>query len=118
MSLMKDIYLQTSTLIDFLKEFPEGDEERDLFLGQLNQRLEERERIIKQMEGQPLSEQEKKLGHELIKLNKKLTERMEQIQTIIRANLAQLEKKKESGLKYENPYEGPTSDGVFFDQQG
>lgn len=117
MSSIQHIYTQTTELLEFVQQFPKETEARDAFIAELNERLEQREKLIKQLENESLTEKEKALGQKLLQLNKKLTERLEQIRFTIRADISNLEKKKATGLKYENPYDGPTSDGVFFDEQ-
>lgn len=117
MSVVKQLYLETSALVNFVDHFPTKEEEREQFFVELDERLAKRDHLIKQIDAQSLTENEKKLGHELLKLNNHLTERMGKIRTSIRRNITELEMKKETGLKYENPYDGPSSDGIFFDTQ-
>ncbi len=119
MSAVKELYLQTKALIEFVEApFPKGDDERDQFLAELDERLAKREPFIKQVDGQSLSEAEKQLGQELVTLNLQLTKRMEQLRMEIQGNLIQLETKKATSRKYENPYDGPSTDGIFFDKRG
>ncbi|WP_062050187.1 flagellar protein FliT [Bacillus sp. JCM 19034] len=80
--------------------------------------MQKRESLLKKVDGASLSSAERKLGDEIIKLNKQLNEHLEQIQMEIKRDLASLEEKKKTGRKYENPYDGPTSEGIFFDKRG
>ncbi|MCM3714647.1 flagellar protein [Halalkalibacter oceani] len=119
MSVIKTLYLQTEALFSFVNDpFPKKDEEREAFLAELDQRLDEREKLIAQVDRSSLNEAEQKLGAELIKLNKRLMNRLEQLKQEIRMNLTELQTKKATNRKYENPYEGPGSDGIFFDKRG
>ncbi|TWI59963.1 flagellar protein [Halalkalibacter nanhaiisediminis] len=119
MSAVKELYLQTKELLDFINEpFPKDDDARDQYIAQLDERLVKREPFIKQVDEDSLSDAEKQLGQELIKLNQQLTKRMEQVRTEIQGNLNQLKAKKATSRKYENPYDGPSTDGVFFDKRG
>ncbi|MCM3760677.1 flagellar protein [Alkalihalobacillus oceani] len=116
---MKDLYLLTAELVTFVKQpLPEDHDERDAFLVKLDERLQKRESLLKKLDGDSFSPAERKLGDEIIKLNGRLNERLEQIQMEIRKNLADLKEKKKTGRKYENPYDGPTSEGIFFDKRG
>lgn len=116
---MKDLYLQTEELVTFVKQpLSDDHDERDAFLVELDIKLQKRESLLKKIDGSELTSAERKLGNEVIKLNQQLNERLEQIQMEIRRNLADLKEKKKTGRKYENPYEGPTSEGIFFDKRG
>ncbi|MCL7746698.1 flagellar protein [Halalkalibacter alkaliphilus] len=118
MSVVKELYIQTESLYEFAKQaLPKDNDERDQFIAEVDERLAQRDHFINRIDFSKLSEAEKKLGQEILKLNKRLTERLEQIRAEIRANISDIKKKKETGLKYENPYDGPTSDGVFFDKR-
>lgn len=59
-------------------------EEREAFLAELDQRLDKREKLIGQVDRTSLNEAEQKLGAELIKLNKRLMNRLEQLKQGIR----------------------------------
>ncbi|WP_100405447.1 flagellar protein [Bacillus solitudinis] len=119
MSVVKELYFETKALNEFAGQpFPKEDDERDAFIEKLNADIEKREGLIEQVNVDDLNDGEKKLGQEIVKLNQVLNKRLEQIHQEIRANLTQLKEKKNTGRKYENPYEGPTTDGVFFDKRG
>jgi flagellar protein FliT len=119
MSAIKELFLQTQALFELANQpFPKDDEEREQLIAKLDQGLEEREGLITKIDAATLSEPEKRLGQELVKLNKRFNERMEQIRAEIRANISEVKMKKVQARKYENPYEGPTSDGIFFDKRG
>ncbi|NEU30229.1 flagellar protein [bacterium LRH843] len=119
MSVMKELYLETQQLVELVMLPLSNDhDERDRFLLDLEERLAKRENLIQTARQKELSEPEKKLGVEILKLNGRLTGRMDQIRLEIQGNLTELKRKKSTGLKYEHPYDGPTADGVFFDKRG
>ncbi|KHF37829.1 hypothetical protein [Halalkalibacter okhensis] len=119
MSVVKELYLQTELLFQFVKQgLPKEDDERDLFIAEVDERLAQRDHFIVRIDSSKLSEPEKKLGEELVKLNKRLNKQLEMLRAEIRANLTDIKRKKETGRKYDNPYDGPMSDGVFFDKRG
>lgn len=119
MSAMKELYLQTESLLDYISQpLPKDDDEKDLFIATLEERLSARDEFITQVNRDSLSDNEVKLGHELMKLNEKLNTRLAQIRTEIRANITMLSIRKKNARKYENPYDGPSADGIFIDKRG
>ncbi|MDV2886264.1 flagellar protein [Alkalihalophilus pseudofirmus] len=119
MSLVKELYIATQSLYEHVgKPLPKEDDSRDQFIAIIDLKLEHRAALIEQIEREDLTAGEKKLGDELIKLNTKLNARLEVIKAEIQANLSELKVKKQTHRKYENPYDGPTTDGVFFDKRG
>lgn len=119
MSAVKELYFQTQALMDFAnRPFPKNDDERDQYIAELDEKLEQRDFFIAKLDAVCLTEPEKKLGQELVKLTKRLNERLEQIRAEIRMNITEVKMKKVKSRKYENPYDGPTSDGIFFDKRG
>ncbi|MED1603095.1 flagellar protein [Alkalihalophilus marmarensis] len=119
MSVVKELYIATQSLYEHVeKPLPKEDDSRDQFIAIIDLKLEHRAALIEQIERENLTAGERKLGDELIKLNTKLNARLEVIQAEIQANLSELKVKKQTHKKYENPYDGPTMDGVFFDKRG
>jgi flagellar protein FliT len=119
MSVVKELYVATSSLYQFaLEPLPEDEDARDQFIARIDKQLASRETLIVKIDRASLTEGEKKLGDELVKLNEKLNVRLSVIRSDIQANLTELKVKKQTGRKYENPYDGPTADGVFFDKRG
>ncbi|GAE26538.1 flagellar protein [Halalkalibacter wakoensis JCM 9140] len=119
MSVVKDLYLKTDALFQLASQpLPKDHDERDRFIAKVDEMLAERDELIANVNSKQLTEVEKRLGQELLKLNANLQQRLAQIQAEIRANLTDIKQKRETSRKYENPFDGPTSDGVFFDKRG
>lgn len=116
MAALKDVHSLTAELLAFLEDVPDDLDQRDAFLHELNERLNRREQLIPQLK-RPLTETDKRLAEELVDMNKTLTERLEAIRFQIGGEIANLKRKKKTGLKYENPYDAPFRDGIFFDEQ-
>lgn len=119
MSVVKELYMATQSLYEHaINPLPKEDDARDQFIAMIDLKLGHRAALIEQIERGNLTAGEKKLGDELMKLNIKLNARLEVMQAEIQANLSELKVKKQTHKKYENPYEGPTTEGVFFDKRG
>ncbi|WP_100374033.1 flagellar protein [Bacillus sp. FJAT-45037] len=119
MSVVKELFVTTRSFVEFVGQpIPEDEEAREEYLKKINEELAKREPLIAQVDRENLTESEKALGAELVKLNEKLTERLAIISSQIQDDLKKIKIKKQTGHKYEHPYEGPTADGVFFDKRG
>ena len=120
MSGVKELYLLSKELYDhLLVPFPIDDAARDEYVDKITAVLDKRENVLTKLgTGAEFSEVEKKLGQEIVKLNNEINPKLEKLKSDIRGNIAELKAKRENGQKYENPYDGPTIDGVFFDKRG
>ncbi|MFC5711335.1 flagellar protein [Thalassorhabdus alkalitolerans] len=120
MSKIKSLFLATKTLAHHLsRELPKGLDERDEYIIAVEDYLQSRDRLLKEIlqEKPSFSETDRKLGMEVLRMNEKIEEQMEKIQSVISADIRALKKKRKTGQRYENPYEGTTVDGVFFDSK-
>ncbi|WP_100400236.1 flagellar protein [Bacillus sp. FJAT-44742] len=120
MSKITSLFLATKTLDDHLsRELPKGLDERDEYIIAVEDYLQSRDRLLKEIlqEKPSFSETERKLGMEVLSMNGKIEEQMAKIQSVISADIRALKKKRKTGQRYENPYQGTTVDGVFFDSK-
>ncbi len=118
MSVIQELYELTKVLLAFVEQdLPQIDDERDTFIAELDKQLTFRDLLIQQLDGKTMSEQEKEIGQKLLQLERQMKRRLEAIQETIRSNLIELETKKKTNQRYENPYDG-LSDGIFFDKRG
>ncbi|WP_096202439.1 flagellar protein [Bacillus sp. FJAT-45350] len=119
MSGVKELYLQSKELLDHLESpLPKDDDERDVYIEKINDLLDQREVSLKKIgDSSNLSTSEIKLGEEVLKLNKEINPKLAFLRNQIRIDISALKAKKEKGQKYENPYEGRTVDGIFFDKR-
>ncbi|UOE93799.1 flagellar protein [Alkalihalobacillus sp. LMS39] len=121
MSTVKELYLTSKQLFDHLtSEMPEDEEKRDQFIQTVNEMIEKRDVVIANYSKSPdeLTVEEKKLASEIVKVNAKIQELMQEKKEIIGLDISKLKQKQQQGKKYDNPYDGPTVDGVFFDKRG
>lgn len=118
MSYIKALYLKSKELYDHLQEaLPSNEDERDVYIDKITFLLDEREVLMQEaVTRNNFSDVEKKIGEEIVKMNKSINERLELIKSQIGNDIRDLKVKKEQGQKYENPYDARTPDGVFFDR--
>jgi flagellar protein FliT len=114
-SSVKALYLVTKELYDLLQESI-STEGRDLLIPTIEDLLESRQRVMEQVKP-PYTDGEKKLGAEVVKLNKVIDEKLAQLKQEVQIDINQLKKTKTSTNKYTNPYESVSSDGMFFDKR-
>ncbi|MDG5786661.1 flagellar protein [Evansella sp. AB-P1] len=115
-SVLKEVHEITKELHDHLiLEFPK-DEGREEYIEKIEKLLGMRESLMQQLD-RPNGEEEVMLAQEILEMNKIVNVRMNAAFGVIRMDINSLKKRKQTGLKYENPYDGPTADGVFFDSK-
>ncbi|GAE31555.1 flagellar protein FliT [Halalkalibacter hemicellulosilyticus] len=119
MSVIKKNHEESQTLLTFLKtDLPEDPDKRDQFISELETKLDVREALIKQIDRPPVTDDEKELAKEIIMMNEEISELLASKNREIQRDIEQTKRKKQTGRKYDNPYDGPTSEGIFFDKRG
>ncbi|MCU9612974.1 flagellar protein FliT [Caldibacillus lycopersici] len=113
MSSLNDFYLVTTELIQRLEE---DTQDRDNQLHDIQLLLNKRDEHAKQMVP-PFSEEEQKLGKQILSLNETLIQLLTKQKQIIQTDLRQLQKRKQSGKQYINPYQSIQTDGYFYDKR-
>lgn len=108
---IKEIFDTTIELINSLQE-----KDRDQKVGKVQELLDNRERLLPTLKP-PYSDEEMLLGQKLIELNKQLSVLLANEKADIQKDLIELKNKKTSNVKYENPYDSYTTDGVFYDKR-
>ncbi|WP_416147227.1 flagellar protein [Salipaludibacillus sp. HK11] len=116
MSTLSSLYQLTKELNDHLTKPLPKDEGREEYIETIEAYLSKRQTLMSDLT-RPAGEQETTLANELIEMNQVVNQRMKAVQGLIRVDINQLKKRKTTGKKYENPYDGPTADGVFFDSK-
>lgn len=91
-------------------------DKRDEAIEKIAGLLDEREQLIKEVQP-PYTEEERKLGAEIIQMNVYIDEKLEALKSEIKLDLTSLKKRKLSTTKYVNPYNSGPADGMFFDKK-
>lgn len=118
-SVVKELHFTSQKLVEHLKKpFPKEDNKRDEFIEEIEQILKTRQSIIDKISSFQPSVEEKKLGLEIVKMNKVIEERLSFVQQKIKKDINIFKDKKLKNKKYDNPYDGPTLEGAFIDKRG
>ncbi|UCZ52682.1 flagellar protein [Bacillus shivajii] len=115
-SVLQEVHAITKALYEHLNEPLPKDEGREEYIETVESYLTKRGKLMEKLE-QPKTDEEKQLAKEVLDMNQPINERLAAAQGMIRIDLNQLKKRKNTGKKYETPYAGPTADGVFFDSK-
>ncbi|WP_413378400.1 hypothetical protein [Alkalihalobacillus sp. 1P02AB] len=104
-------------LTEINESFPEQDDKRAVFILNVEKRLSEREQLLEALSGYEMKVEEEQAAKELVELDKQINRRLAEVKGFIQADIRQLKNKKQNFRKYENPYAGPTPEGIFFDKR-
>ena len=117
-SSVKELALLNQAFYQFVnQEMPSNEDERDVFIEEIETFLEKRQALISQLEGTILPN-EKELGKAVMTLHEKINERLEAFQKQLKADMNHFQLKKKQSKKYDNPYAATQNEGVFFDKRG
>lgn len=112
MSAVRQFHDLTVQLIKFL----ESSASRDEKIQKTTELLEKRQQLMAEIIP-PFSNEEKEIGAAAIALNKKLNDLLFKEKILIQKDLKELNRRKKSTNKYENPYNSLFIDGVFYDKR-
>lgn len=115
MSAITELHTLTKALYNHLQQPMPTDEGREEYIEVIENYLGERQPLMDKL-SKPEGN-EKELTNDMVNMNKEINVKMVAIQGEIRMDLNRLKMRKQTGKKYENPYDGPTSDGIFFDSK-
>lgn len=119
MTILKKLLTLSEQLLTHVgNDLPNNPEARDEFIDKIETFLSERQKLVNQLEGAILSEEEKEMGKKIVSLNQAIDERLKVLQMQIRRDINVFRDKKVKNRKYESPYDGPTLEGVFIDKRG
>lgn len=115
MSVINDLYQITQSLYQAVKNQIDK-ENRETQIDEITKLLNQRQELISQL-NPPYTEGENKLGLEIVKLNKVIDHQLNKIFNDIKTDIKELKTKKEKSMKYANPYDSLSIDGMFFDKK-
>lgn len=117
MASIKELFVATKQLFDHVEK-PLPKEEREQYLEELEEILNRREQLIATFDGrQPETEDEKKMATLIVQWNKQMNTRLTTYLTMIKKDISSLKKQKDTGKRYENPYQHAPIDGAFIDKK-
>jgi flagellar protein FliT len=116
MSVTVECHSKTKELYDLVKGASFEDAVRDKVMERLDRLLDERQLLLDQFKP-PFSNNEKKMGLEILEWNRVIESKLTSFQQMIQRDINGLSKKKSSVNKYVNPYESMQHDGMFYDKK-
>ncbi|WP_078543859.1 hypothetical protein [Litchfieldia alkalitelluris] len=113
---VQSLYHVTLQLVKLLQK-QVTKEERDEHIEEINQLLDLRDALMKEMKP-PYTEAEMILGKEMLAFQENIDLKLKALKVQIQVDLNQLNKTKETNTKYVNPYQSlANDDGMFFDRK-
>lgn len=116
MSAVPILHETTTALYELVQKLP-SQKERDTAIEQITSLLEKRTTLINEIKP-PYSAEEMKLGKDIVSMNTFIDTQLVQLQEMIKQDIQNAKKKKQSQKKYVNPYNSMTTlDGAFYDKR-
>ncbi|TMN21350.1 flagellar protein FliT [Lentibacillus cibarius] len=116
MNRLQNLWDTTNLLHDVLTEAMET-KNREKNIERINELVEYRGELLQQVVP-PFTDDEKRLGKQLILLNEQVQEKMDTLFTTLKQEMKQMKKQKKSNRTYIDPYEHvKTIDGMFLDSK-
>lgn len=92
-------------------------ENRDQMMMEMNQLLDEREKVFKQLQP-PYTASDRKMGQKILRLNEEVEKKMQKVFHELRNELQIVKKHKKSNQSYLNPFKDTQNvDGVLLDRK-
>jgi flagellar protein FliT len=110
---INEFYKITVELVRLLEN---SQAERDGKILQVEALMAQRETLMSRI-FPPYTQEETEVGRNLIQLNAKVEQLLLKEKISIQKDIKALQFKKESSSKYANPYQGFSSDGMFYDKR-
>ncbi|ADU31840.1 flagellar protein FliT [Evansella cellulosilytica] len=109
------LYEVTKELFDHVNTSPDK-EAREDYIEKLNALIEKRASIITSITREA-TDKEKLLLKQAANLNEQMTQKLQEVLHAIKRDMQSLKKKKDTGQRYENPYNYAPIDGAFIDKK-
>ncbi|CAG9621442.1 hypothetical protein [Sutcliffiella rhizosphaerae] len=116
MTIVESLDKITSHLIALLESPLPAEEKRDSFMEEIDQVLQAREELIAKL-SPPFSDIEMVIGKKVALASQEIPTKLEAFQRQIKQEWGQLQQSKKTVKAYENPYNAPTADGMYYDKR-
>lgn len=112
-----EIHRITEKLLNIVEKPVDPDQREDV-IKQITSLLEERQQFIDRRSEKSKNEKEKQLGEQIVKWNKTIIEKLNELKSQVQQDMVNLKKTKVSTKQYSNPYQDVSvSDGMFYDKR-
>lgn len=117
MNRLDSLYNTTNEIIKTLNKTYTDVDDRTKIISEVNELLEQRDVILEGIKP-PYTEEEESVGKEVVMMDLKIKEKMEDLYKSVQTDLRKLKQKKDSNKRYMNPYQGmKTVDGMYMDDK-
>lgn len=117
MGRLQELYEVTAEMVEVLNQYEVEKIDRSTAIEKMTILIEQRSVVMEKLEP-PYTDEEMKIGHEVIELNKEITNKMEQLYKVVKEDMNKVKKKKAFNPSYINPYGNlRTTDGLFVDSK-
>ena len=117
MGYVQTLFQITSEMIEELNKFEKNEQDRPTTIEHMTTLIERRDEVIKQIKP-PYSDDEMKLGQQVITLNEEIQKKMQDLYTSVKEDMNKVKKQKQSRRSYINPYGNlKTTDGMYVDHK-
>ncbi|WP_339060483.1 hypothetical protein [Tepidibacillus marianensis] len=117
MNLVEQIYQVTMQLYQHLQNEP-GREEREEYIAKIQSFLNQREKLIDELkEKTEYTEEEKEVGKTIVGYNQSIDLMLERFYRLIEKDVRQTNERKKIHQRYNDPSQGFSVDGMFFDKR-
>jgi len=115
MGRLEELHTVTLELLHVLET--RQDNEREKTIQHIDQLIGKRDEIIETIKA-PYTNEEEKLGEQILQLNERIMQEMNQLYAIVKKDMKKVKQQKERNRSYINPY-GPmkTIDGMYVDRK-
>lgn len=90
--------------------------DRDEYIDTITRLLDKRQSLMDSLSGE-YSEEEKKLGKQIVRLNEKIEQRLQEKLRFLKQELETFQRNKHRRERYANPYKHVSIDGMYFDKK-
>jgi len=115
MNVVAELLQATKTLVACLRQPVEKDG-RDAVIEQIEELLEKREQLLKQLP-HTLTDEQKQMGKELLALDREANALLQQLKQQIQQDLKQTKQTKIAAERYDEVYDSLAIDGMFYDKR-
>lgn len=116
MELLTQIHNVTSQLEEVVNQ-EITKQNREEAIDKINQLLDQREELLNHL-SPPYSEEEKQFLQKILKMDESIIPLLEEIFILLKDDIRNLQRSKQSNQKYKNPYnQVSVSDGMFLDKK-
>lgn len=112
-----DLYRKSIELLEHLINYEQQKHDRDAYIEDLNEYIDQRERIIENLQQADGIPEKDKWAARVVETEKEIKQRLDTVLSDLRKDREIIKKKKQKNRSYAQPFQGVSKDGMFLDQR-